>query len=192
VGASVASIRIGTVADAEPIAALAIQVFLDTYAPDGVRPDLANEAFAEYGRERFEQRLMKRGRTFYLAELGTGLIGFAEILCASSPSPIPGIAGSELVRLYVQPQTQGSGLGRELIRQAEACAEGAGAGGLWLSAWEGNTHALGFYRHLGYKDAGLARYIIQGRPFGNRIFHKHVGSSGPVGSNAEAPPQHDT
>jgi ribosomal protein S18 acetylase RimI-like enzyme len=170
------SIRVGSAADAVTISALAIQVFLDTYATEGVRPDLAHEAFAEYGREVFAERLGQEGRVFYLAESGSGLVGFAEVLRNQTASPIPGVSGSELVRLYVQPQAQGTGIGRTLLDCAERCAKEAGSAGLWLSAWEYNMPALTFYRRQRYEDVGYARYIIQGQSFGNRVFYKPTAS----------------
>jgi diamine N-acetyltransferase len=168
------SIRVATAADAEPISALAIQVFLDTYATEGVRPDLANEAFAEYGPDVFLQRLNQAGRIFFLAELNAGLLGFAEVLRDRRESPVPGIGGSELVRLYVQPIAQRNGIGRALLQQAERCATAAGSSGVWLSAWEHNTRALAFYQSQRYEDVGRALYVIQGQAFGNRIFSKSV------------------
>jgi diamine N-acetyltransferase len=172
-----ASIRVGSVADAETVSALAIQVFLDTYATEGVRPDLANEAFAEYGQGVFEERLRKAGLVFYLAERGPGLLGFAEVLRNYSESPVAGVGGSELVRLYVQPQAQGLGLGPTLLREVELCAAEAGSGGVWLSAWEHNTRALAFYKRQNYEDVGFAHYVIQGQSFGNRIFFKPAACS---------------
>ena len=155
--------------DAETIAALSVQVFLNTYASEGVRPDLANEAFAEYSTLRFSERLAEAGRTFLLAERASGLLGFAEVLHKPTPTPVAGYTGAELVRLYVQPQVQKQGLGRALIARAENLAAEVGAGVLWLAAWEGNANALGFYAHLGYADVGHAAYIIQGQSFVNRI-----------------------
>ncbi len=176
-----ATCRVATLADAEPIAALAIQVFLDTYATDGVRPDLASEALSQYSREKFEQRLQDPGRTFVLATLGVGLLGFAEVLSESLSSPIAGIQGAELIRLYVQPRWQGTGIGRKLINQAEATGRQAGAGGLWLTVWENNTRALGFYDKLGYSDVGHTSYTMQSQSFGNRVLHKALGSPASAG-----------
>lgn len=45
--------RSATPDDAVTISALAVQVFLDTYATDGVRPDLAHEALAVCSVEAF-------------------------------------------------------------------------------------------------------------------------------------------
>ena len=166
------SIRIGSAADAQTVAALAIQVFLDTYATEGVRPDLANEAFAEYGCGNFAQRLAEKGRVFYLAEQGSGLVGFAEVLRNQQPSPIIGVGGSELIRLYVQPQAQDVGTGLALLKRAEQCSLEAGTSGVWLSAWEHNLKARAFYKRQNYKDVGYAPYVILGQSYGNRIFFR--------------------
>jgi diamine N-acetyltransferase len=168
------AIRIGLASDAQSISALAIQVFLDTYASHGVRPDLANEAFCEYGEVVFKKRLAQPERVFYLAYSGDGLLGFAEIWLNSIDSPIASFGGAELVRLYVQPQAQKSGLGRLLIQATENAVKHAGLGALWLSAWVNNANALAFYSHLGYQDVGLANYVIQGQSFENRILYKAV------------------
>lgn len=137
---------------------------------------MANEAFAEYGTRVFEERLKQPGRVFYLAEFGSGLVGFAEVLRDEVASPIPQVHGSEVVRLYVQPQAQGVGIGRTLLQCAERCAIEARNAGVWLSAWEGNTRALAFYKRQRYKDVGHAQYVIQGQSFGNRILFKPVAS----------------
>lgn len=168
------NIRIGVPADAETIAALAIQVFLDTYATAGVRLDLAREAFAEYSHDAFSERFRENYRVFHLAESSCGLLGFAELLRSYRLSPIDGVGGSELVRLYVQPQAQRCGIGRMLIERAERTAASFRSRTLWLSAWEQNTRALSFYKHMGYVDVGQAHYMIQGQAFANRILHKPI------------------
>ena len=126
-----------------------MQVFLDTYAAAGVRPDLAREALAQYSPERFESRLADPNRSFILAEAGKGLRGFAEV--DTSPSK-----GPELIRLYIQPSAQRTGLGRRLLRESESRCEAAGFGLLWLQAWSENARALEFYRAMGYADVGAS------------------------------------
>jgi len=91
------ALRRGHVDDAGTISALAIQVFLDTYATEGVRGDLAREALSQCSTETFTKRLTEDGRIILLAERGAGLIGFAELLLASTAAPF-GVAGSEIVR----------------------------------------------------------------------------------------------
>jgi len=59
------ALRFADAADAEIIAALAIHVFLDTYATAGTLPDLAAEAFAEYSVAAFRARLVVRFKLTY-------------------------------------------------------------------------------------------------------------------------------
>lgn len=163
--------------DAVTIAALAVQVFLDTYATDGVGPDLARQAFAEYSAEAFATRLQEPSRRFFLAEQASGLIGFAEIQACPLPAPAGAVIGAELVRLYVQPRVQRLGVGRRLLQEAERAAVAAALGSLWLTAWEGNHRARSFYASRGYRDVGATTYTFQGNSFANRAFVKHLGSA---------------
>jgi ribosomal protein S18 acetylase RimI-like enzyme len=168
------TLRAGAPADAATIAALAIQVFLDTYATDGVRPDLAREALREYAAEAFEARLREQQRRFVLAERGTALLGFAELTLANDAAPAAAATGAELIRLYVQPAAQGAGLGRRLIRASEALAAEAGLAALWLTAWEGNQRALTFYAREGYADIGATSYSFEGNSYGNRVLVREL------------------
>ena len=47
----------------------------------------------------------------------------------------------------------------------EAIAAQVCAAGLWLTVWDGNTHALGFYDRLGYSDVGQTSYTMQSQSF---------------------------
>jgi ribosomal protein S18 acetylase RimI-like enzyme len=165
------SFRPGEPSDAVAIAALSVQVFLDTYATAGVRPDLAREAFREYSEAAFLARLSAPGRRFILAEApAAALVGFAELDSSSDQPSSSGRDGFELVRLYVQPRWQRSGVGSSLLRRAE---EG-GAPALWLSVWEDNAGALAFYAAMGYADVGATTYTFEGREYGNRVVAKRL------------------
>lgn len=54
--------------DAIAITGVAVHVFLDTYATERVRPDIAAEAVAGYSVEAFAGRLAEPGRRFILAQ----------------------------------------------------------------------------------------------------------------------------
>jgi diamine N-acetyltransferase len=166
--------RVASAPDAITISALSIQVFLDTYATEGIRPDLALEAHAEYSVDAFAQRLAQPHRRFMLAEKGDGLLGFAEVLLTSVPSPAQGFAGAELVRLYVQPAAQRMGVGRALLARAEQLVRAENTACVWLTAWEGNDNARAFYARVGYADVGATTYSFQGQTYPNRVFAKRL------------------
>lgn len=156
------------------VAALATQVFLDTYATGGVRPDLAREAFCEYSEQAFSRRFAETGRQFVIASLADAVVGFAEVLCFSCVSPVAGLSGAELVRLYVQPRFQRTGVGRALLQEAERLARLSSLHSLWLTAWDGNLSALAFYAPMGYADVGATTYSFGGNTYGNRVLAKEV------------------
>jgi hypothetical protein len=63
-----------------------------------------------------------------------------------------------LARLYsmaVAPDQQGQGLGRELLRAAEAVALNGGAAVMRLEVNPGNAPAVSLYRSIGYTDIGI-------------------------------------
>jgi diamine N-acetyltransferase len=163
--------RAGGADDALCVGVLAMQVFLDTYATGGIRPDLAREALAGYSPEAFAPRLADGDTSFVLAEAAGHLVGFAELHRASA-CPADARARIELVRLYVQRPFQRQGIGAQLMKHAEQRARAGGADALWLSAWCGNERALAFYPAMGYKDVGAAEHVIEGRAYANRLFLK--------------------
>lgn len=160
--------------DALCLSALAIQVFLDTYATEGLRPVLAREAFGVYGVEAFAARLADPNIHILLAEHDGYLLGFADLEQATTPPSPVAAGGLELVRLYVQPQAQGKKLGPLLLAGSETLARELGLGHLWLTTWVGNTRARRFYPTQGYADVGTTYYRIEEQSFENRIFHKDL------------------
>ena len=159
--------------DAATIAALATQVFLDTYATHGVRPDLAREAFREHSEQAYVARLVEQQRQFLLAIQGEALVGFAEFLSCVA-SPLADHSGMELVRLYVQPGSQRRGIGRRLISETERADAAFAASSLWLTVWDGNANALALYGRMGYADIGSTTYSFEGKSYGNRVFAKQL------------------
>ena len=177
IAVEVTKIRPGSARDAVTIAALATQVFLDTYATKGVRPDLAREALREYSAQAFCDRLAEPGRSFAVASREDAVVGFAEVLCSPCISPVADLSGAELVRLYVQPRWQRTGVGRALLVEAERLARLSSLQSLWLTAWDGNARALAFYARMGYADAGATTFSIEGNTYGNRVFAKKLGAA---------------
>ena len=169
--------RVATPADALCVGVLATQVFLDTYATEGLRPDLAREALANYNPLVFEARIRDSSNHFVLAERAGHLVAFSE--CRRSPEgPIASLSGGvELVRLYVQRAAQRSGMGAQLLARAEAYAAGLGAPSLWLTAWVGNSNACAFYLAQGYEDVGATSHVFEEQSYENRIYCKLLATS---------------
>ena len=167
--------------DVLTLAALATQVFFDTYATEGITPALAREASAVYAPEVMAGRLRDPAVHIIVATLGPALTAFVD-LTEDTTCPVDGVRGMEVFRLYVQRPFQRHGLGRALVAQAQAQARERGHVGLWLTAWAGNQRALNFYRALGFVDMGATTYVIDGQGFENRVLTQRLSPSAVPGA----------
>lgn len=72
-------IRKATIQDGANIAAISIQVWLDTYAHHGIRPVLSRYVLSEYSEERVRGRIESEEQIFLLYEEKNHLLGFAAV-----------------------------------------------------------------------------------------------------------------
>lgn len=161
------------IADTQTLSTLATQVFLDTYATQGINEALAREVATVYSAEAFERRLRDAAVELWMVEAGGYTVGFVDIAFATS-CPVPGVRGAEVFRLYVQRPFLRRGLGRALIAKAEASARARGLDAIWLTAWAGNHGALAFYQSLSFRDIGTTEYVIDGMGYENRVLCKSL------------------
>ena len=166
------SIRLAQPDDALCIAVLGTQVFLDTYATDGIRPPLAREVLAHFSVDAVSSVLADPATTVLLAEHEGHLIGYAQISERRPHELVPDATAAELRRLYVQERFTGHGIGKRLLLEAERFTASRGASMLWLTAWVGNARALSFYPSQGYTEMGRTAYVFEGESFENRLFGK--------------------
>jgi diamine N-acetyltransferase len=167
--------RSATPSDALCLSVLATQVFLDTYATQGIRPAIAREVRQYLSEEAFAEILSHPRHAILLAEIEAHLVGFAQLTHDRTHERLPPeFPAAELNRLYVQRPFLGKGLGKELLARAEILARSEGADLLWLTAWTGNAPALRFYESQGYQDVGASVYTFEGDRYETRLLLKHL------------------
>ena len=171
---SAITLRPATFDDALCIGVLGMQVFLDTYATQGIRRSIANEVLQAFAPDAITALMAEPGTALVVAESNQHLVGFAQIkLNAGHPMiEMPDIA--ELQRLYIQERFTGLGIGYQLLQAAEQYAAQEGASMLWATVWVDNERALGFYPRRGYVVLGAPTYTFQGETHGNRLFGKRL------------------
>lgn len=163
--------------DALCIGVLATQVFLDTYATNGVRPSIAREVLEQFSTAAVLADLSAAGSRFIVAERAGHMIAFAQITLGSVHDLVRARPAAELNRLYVQERFTGSGVGTALLHEAERFAADEGAVVLWLTGWSGNHRALAFYRRRRYAELGATSYVFQGEEYENRLFARELALS---------------
>ena len=164
--------RKATPDDARCISALGMQVYLDTYAPQGIRLSIAEDVLHNFSLPSIAEVMTKPDTTFIVAETNHHMVGFAQLSAHATHELVLFSDATELNRLYIQEKFTGRGLGRELLAEAEKTALAEGASALWLTAWIGNARALAFYSSQGYEEVGSTLYTFQGEDFENRLFVK--------------------
>lgn len=154
-----AVIRCGIPADANALAVLATQVWLHTYATDGVSTDIAEYVLAELTPAKYSATLKAPMSRLFVAEHENSVIGFATV-ALDVQCPASDRSTAELQTLYVQEHFTGNGVGKSLLRAAEAAARKERDSLLWLTANAKNSRAIGFYEHLGYSKIGTAYFAV--------------------------------
>jgi GNAT superfamily N-acetyltransferase len=170
--------------DALVLGALATQVFLDTYATDGIRSALVREVQQAFGPEAIGALLARPAGGLLVAERQGHLLGFVQFMPGARHRVVDdwadgpaGPATAEIERLYVLRHFQGQGLGKALMAAAAGQARDAGCTRLWLTAWVGNAHARAWYGRQGWRDIGATPYCFksdgfEGESFENRVLVK--------------------
>jgi diamine N-acetyltransferase len=158
--------------DALCLSVLAMQVFLDTYATEGIRVEIAREVVSSYSEASFNQALQDEGTYIEVAEVNGHMVGFAQVIFGATHELAPAGSQAELLRLYVQEPFTGAKVGTQLLAAAERVAAAAGRSVLWLTPWVHNHRALAFYARRGYKDYGLTYFVFEGESHENRVFAK--------------------
>ena len=151
-----------------------MQVFLDTYATEGIRPEIAREVLSSYSQEEFAAAIADSQSRVCVAERAGNLIGFAQVTLGAVHDLAPAGQQAELLRLYVQEPFTGKKVGTMLLAQAEQLALEGGASVLWLTPWVHNHRALAFYLRREYEDFGLTYFVFEGESHENRVHAKHL------------------
>nr|WP_314528099.1 GNAT family N-acetyltransferase [uncultured Pseudomonas sp.] len=168
-------LRDATPDDALCLGVLGMQVFLDTYATQGIRGSIATEVLEAFAPQVMARLIADPGISLLVAESNQHLVGFAQVRLNACHPMIEAPDVAELQRLYIQERFTGLGIGYQLLQAAEQRAALGGASLLWATVWDGNERALGFYPRRGYGLLGSPVYTFQGESHGNRLFGKALG-----------------
>lgn len=167
-GRSACAIRPSQADDATRLAVLATQVWLHTYATEGISNEIADYVLAELTPAKFSVALGDTSSRILVAEQGSNLTGFAA-LRLNAACPVAGGPLAELQTLYVQAPFIGTGLGKRLLKDAEAVAQQQGHTALWLTVNAQNHRAIAFYDHLGYRKIGTAYFVLGAQRHENHV-----------------------
>jgi GNAT superfamily N-acetyltransferase len=152
-------IRPATVLDVDNLAALAMQVWLHTYAWDGISSTISKYVLSEFCPQRFATLLLEPSTAVFVAEREHNLVGYATVTVGTA-CPQATHAKAELATLYVQEPFIGKGVGVALLFQAEQWAQLRTGTSLWLTVNSRNSRAIAFYAKHGYTRLGTTYFEL--------------------------------
>lgn len=166
-------IRAATLADANRLAVLATQVWLHTYATDGISDDIAEYTLTHLTPQRQLAAIGEPNTRVWVAERGDNIVGLAVVKMGD---PCPDADSSvELQTLYVQEHFVHQDIGRLLLHAAQSHAQACANTPLWLTVNAQNANAIGFYQRMGYSKVGTAYFTV------GRGRHENHVLIGPIG-----------
>jgi ribosomal protein S18 acetylase RimI-like enzyme len=157
-------IRHANKGDSKLLAALSIQVWLNTYARDGINLPIANYVLNTFTEGFFKEQLSNKNHPTYLFFDGENLLGFIALQLDSVYQSA--VNGYEIDTLYIQDRHQGKGIARLLISHARQ-RHGQTH---WLKTWEHNIEAQRFYQYIGFKHIGTSYFELDGEKHDNHVF----------------------
>lgn len=150
--------------DAEPLARLGRQTFIDTFVTGFGIPypaeDLIAFLEASFSPEATAKKLAEPGGAWWVAERDGELLAFANAGPNTLPHPDGRAGHAELRRLYVGKGAQGLGLGTRLLTLALDWMQAHSDGPLWIGVWSGNEKAQKLYAAHGFEKAGEYQYPV--------------------------------
>lgn len=145
-------IRKPTELDALKVAAVAIAVWIDSYADHGM-----DETYSDYVVNRFTEQGIKeliQTKVVYIAETDFGVCGFAIIGPKSDE-------GFEIETMYILGRFHSKGIGARFLETMFKDLSGP----FWLKCAEYNPRALSFYRRNGFRDVGTVNFVLNNKDY---------------------------
>ncbi|QOF72726.1 GNAT family N-acetyltransferase [Aminobacter sp. SR38] len=161
-------IRPANLTDASSLAALGLEVWLNTYIRHGVNTFFADYALAHFTAARFEEIMARADQTILVSQNAVGIDGFIQI-ASGAPAPVPECSDLEIAKLYVQPRHQGSGAGGRLLDAGLRHCVSTGRPNVWLAVNAENQRAMEFYLRKGFAKAGETRFQIDRQSYPNHV-----------------------
>lgn len=156
-----AQIRRAGPENAATLSVLTVEVWLDTYAPEGIPPAFAAHLVEEHAPDAFRHAMATKGVDFLLSCQGDRALGYAKLLTDPAQA-IPGYGTAELATLYVRRHHKRQGVGRALLAAALDRAGAAGHRALHLTVHHANRDAIAFYEARHFRKVGDWIYRFNG------------------------------
>lgn len=164
------AVRSAEIADAGVLSVLATEVWLDTYAHEGISAAYAAHLHERYSLEAFQRSLQAAEEQTLLCEQAQFVLGYAELFSGQAVAS-PDYGTVELATLYVRRHHKRQGIGTRLLRRSLTWASEAGHAALFLTVHHANCNAIAFYEAQGFQKAGDWIFRFEGIEVPNLVMN---------------------
>lgn len=156
-------IKKATYNDIKNLQTLCIQVWMHTYAQDGINSKISDFVLDTFTFDYFQNKIDDKNFEICIYTIEENLV--ACIIIDKSAKYKNKLNGFEISTLYVQEHFQGQGIGKKLL--LEIAKEYGDT--FWLSTWVHNYNAIKFYKKIGFIDIGKRFFRLDGEKHENRV-----------------------
>jgi diamine N-acetyltransferase len=162
-------IRRAEINDLENITVLKQQVWIATYAVEGLRKEFSNYVLSEFTLDKVRETILDKNKLLLVAQIDNHIIGCVEI-DFESQCPIPlEKKQPEIAVLYILERYTGIGIGAELLIETLSELKKMNFKAAWLTAYHKNERAIRFYKKNDFKIIGVAYFEMDGNSYENKV-----------------------
>lgn len=167
-------IRKATLNDVDNLAVLKQQVWISTYATEGLLDEFSRYVLWEYSVENVKKAVLNSDSMTLLASSDNCLIGCVEIILLPQ-RPIAEIEPCiEISAFYILERFQNQGIGKKLLAECVKEISGLNFDKMWLSVYHKNEKAIEFYLRQNFSHIGETDFILGKDKHKNYIMIKKI------------------
>lgn len=159
--------------DACNLTVLKQQVWIATYATEGIRNEFSEYVLNAFTVKHSEQAIEDKHRAILIAEQDNHLIACVEIDDHAS-CPNKSINAPEITVLYVLERFCGQAIGKQLLDAALQQLKAKNQDTCWLTVFHGNERAIRFYEKNDFKSMGTTFFEMDGNQYENLIMVRRI------------------
>lgn len=167
-------VRNAELGDVENLTVLKQQVWISTYAVDGIRTEFSSYVLSAFTPDNIKRILLSNDYLTLVAEQDNHIVGCVEMNLHPENSIAEVKGMPEITVLYVLERFCGMGVGQKLLNTAFDLLKDKGYASAWLSVLYSNERALKFYNKNGFKDVGEIFFEMDGNKYENRVMMRNL------------------
>lgn len=167
-------IRNAEVSDINNLTVLKQQVWISTYATEGLVDEYSSYVLSEYSIENVKRSVENINSITLVAVCNNCLVGCVEILLTPK-SPIEKVEPCiEITTLYILERFQNKGIGKKLLNETIKTIEKLNHKKMWLSVYYKNKKAIDFYKRHYFTQIGEIDFHLGKDKYKNYLMIRNI------------------